>query len=1070
MAPGRMSLRKAAIGLALIPLLLVAGLLAAPSMIGLDRLKAVIAAQIEQRTGRPIDIAGPLRLVLLPTPSLSLRDLRLANPPGAAGDLIRIRAVHLKLAFWPLLAGRVELRSAELIDPELDIERLPDGTGNWQSSAPAADGGAGFFVRRLDIENGSVTYRSGTRVERFEHIDAGLELDAPGGPFRIAGDLVSHGAALRFSADGGPAGDGALSLHTVISTKPAAQAEFDGTVGGPFDQPEIKGRLKLAVSDLASALTVLRRTPVSPVLARRFNLSADLTVAGRRIQLEHAAIGLGDALGDGTVDIAVGAPVQADLSVHVTRLDLDRMFEASSSAAGPAESVGLRTSPEPRPEPITAFAMPNDIRGSLDLSIDDLLWRGGVMRGASVKAVLQDGTLTVERLGALLPGSTTVSAAATLSSEKGMPRGGGRVTVEAADLRGLIGWLGYSADKVPADRLRGLSLSSQVTLAGDHLDFRADDATLDATRFQAAASVRLRGKPGITLHLAADHLNIDAYLASAETIHPLPGPAPSMAMGTPVLARLLEDLDADFDVQLGEAVWRGQSLRQLHLSGTRQDGSLSVDDLSVGDLGGAAGKLSGMVEGLAGGGLKGRLFFDAHGPAFERLLRLAWPDRSFGQSYGAFRLAGGAEIGQEQAELDTDIDVIGGHAHAAATRSAAANGIDLSVTVEHPSFATMMQTIFPAYRPAGGDLGALKLSAQMKAGAGRLDIGGFSLAIGSATASGSAGLAWDGARPRLTAAVTIGDWAVDAMLPARHAAASDDAADRFGPAPGIVLAQAGTAMPAPKRSAPNPGWSRRPIDWSELWTVDANVTLAGKSLSYGLWRLDQPAVTIALDDGTVDIAKVEGRLFGGPVEASAHLATKPSPSLRVQIALRDADLKSALATMANIKAIDGQFDLAGDLTTGGASELDLIANLGGTASLSARNGTLSGLDLRAFRDRLDGAGPPVDLPGLAKAVMGGTTRFSAFDGVFRLKDGIATGDDLHLAVEGGDGRGSAAIDLPAWTIDSRTEFQLANTAGMPPLVLRVAGNLDEPQEMLDSTMLSPFLARRAPLKNPGPHS
>lgn len=1065
-------MRKAAIGLALILILLVAGLLAAPYVIGLDRFKAVIAAQVEQRIGRPIDIAGPLRLVMLPTPSLSLRDLRLVNPPGAAaGDMIRIRAVDVKLALWPLLAGRVEVRSAELIDPDLDLERLPDGTENWRpvvaASVPAG-GGPGLFVRRLDIENGTITYRSGTIVERLEHINATLELDQPGGPFRIAGDLVSHGAALRFSADGGHADDGVLPLHTVMSTKPAAQAEFDGTVGGQLDAPEIKGKLKLAVSDLASALATLRRTPASPALARTFNLSADLNMAGRRIALEHAAIDLGTAHGDGTIGIAVGAPVEWDLVLHVTRLDLDRWFEAtggaSGSAAKPAASADLRTSPEPTP--VGAFAVPGDISGSLDLSVEDLLWRGGIVRGTVVKATLHDGTLAMERLGALLPGSTNVSAAGTLSSEKGRPRADGRVDVAAADLRGLIAWLGYSVGRVPADRLRGLSLSSRVTLTGDQLDFRADDATLDATRFQAAASVPLHGKPGIGLHLTADQINLDAYLAPAETIAPLPAAAPT-PLGTdkPVLTSLLGDLDADFDVQLGGATWRGQSLRQLRLSGTLQDGSLSLDELSVGDLGGAAGKLTGMVEGLAGGGLKGQLFFGAHGPAFERVLRLGWPDHAFGQRYGAFHLEGGAHLGQEQAELDGDLEIIGGHAHAAGTLSTA-NGADLSVTIDHPSFATMMHAIFPAYRPAGGDVGALTLSAKIKTGAGRLDIGAFSLAVGAATASGSAGLALDGARPRLTADVTIGDWAVDTIMPALRAAAGDDAADRFGPTPGIVLAQAGTAVP---RAAPDLRWSRSPIDWSDLWAVDANVTLAGKSLSYGAWRLDQPAATIVLDDGVVDIGKAAGRLFDGPVEASFRLTTKAAPGLQMRIALHDADLKAALGTLADIKAIDGRFDLAGDLTSGGASQLDLVSHLDGAASFSARNGTLFGVDVRAFRDRLLSAGRPVDLPGLAKAVIGGTTRFSAFDGTFRLKDGVATGDDLHLAAEGADGWSSAAIDLPAWTIDSRAEFWLAGAAGVPPLVLHVSGSLDAPHESLDINALSAFLAQRAPLKSPAPH-
>ena len=84
-------MRKAAIGLGILIVLLLAGLSVAPRFVDLDRFKAPIAAELARRTGRQVEIAGPIALSLLTAPTVTAYDLRLANPPGAAvKDMVRL--------------------------------------------------------------------------------------------------------------------------------------------------------------------------------------------------------------------------------------------------------------------------------------------------------------------------------------------------------------------------------------------------------------------------------------------------------------------------------------------------------------------------------------------------------------------------------------------------------------------------------------------------------------------------------------------------------------------------------------------------------------------------------------------------------------------------------------------------------------------------------------------------------------------------------------------------------------------------------------------------------------------
>ena len=131
----------------------------------------------------------------------------------------------------------------------------------------------------------------------------------------------------------------------------------------------------------------------------------------------------------------------------------------------------------------------------------------------------------------------------------------------------------------------------------------------------------------------------------------------------------------------------------------------------------------------------------------------------------------------------------------------------------------------------------------------------------------------------------------------------------------------------------------------------------------------------------------------------------------------------------------------------------------------ARDGSLSGISLKAVDDRLSAAGPPANLLGLVRGA-GGETPFSTLAGSFHVADGVARSGDLHLVAEGGEGSAAASLDLPRWTMASRIEFHLTGVANAPPLVMRLDGPLDAPRPVFEVNALEQFLAQRAPETKP----
>ena len=309
--------------------------------------------------------------------------------------------------------------------------------------------------------------------------------------------------------------------------------------------------------------------------------------------------------------------------------------------------------------------------------------------------------------------------------------------------------------------------------------------------------------------------------------------------------------------------WRGQPLRDVHLAGSLQTGELSIRELSVADAGGANATLSGVVDGVTAKP-SGQLAFDMRGPEFERVLRLVAPSLAAGRSYGSFNMGGGLQYDGAKFTLDAELQLLEGHVRLAGEAAETSGALDLTLDADHPSFQRLLQSFDPLYQAAGGDPGPTKLTGHITGDRHHLKVEPLALAIGESSLDGTVGIDLGAARPHLTANLTIGDWAIDRLLPTRQSAALESGSRSLA-GTGIVLAQARLAPPILAES-----WSAAPIDLGAMNLADIDLTLGGHSLSYGRWRLDQPALQASLSDGKLTVKRLAGSLFGGSLERERH--------------------------------------------------------------------------------------------------------------------------------------------------------------------------------------------------------
>jgi uncharacterized protein involved in outer membrane biogenesis len=126
-------------------LVLVIALVLFVALFDWNRLKPTINAKVSAAIGRPFVIRGDITAAwrrepsesglrsLLPWPTFTARDLRVANPSWAKQpQFMQLDALQFRISPFPLLLHHIYIPSTQLAGLHLDLERNSRGDTNWQ--------------------------------------------------------------------------------------------------------------------------------------------------------------------------------------------------------------------------------------------------------------------------------------------------------------------------------------------------------------------------------------------------------------------------------------------------------------------------------------------------------------------------------------------------------------------------------------------------------------------------------------------------------------------------------------------------------------------------------------------------------------------------------------------------------------------------------------------------------------------------------------------------------------------------------------------------------------------------
>ena len=216
------------------------------------------------------------------------------------------------------------------------------------------------------------------------------------------------------------------------------------------------------------------------------------------------------------------------------------------------------------------------------------------------------------------------------------------------------------------------------------------------------------------------------------------------------------------------------------------------------------------------------------------------------------------------------------------------------------------------------------------------------------------------------------------------------------------------------------GWSNAAIDFSPLRTMNGKFGLSAEEIIYQNVKVRPAKVQATLSGGKLDATLADFNLYGGTGKAAVGIdASGKTPAQSVKVSLVEFDAYPFLRDAVNFQSIEGKGTIALDLNATGASQSAIVSALEGNAKLDFVDGAIRGINVAKMLRNLG--------TGIVEGWQGGEaekTDFASLGGSFKVVQGKAATDDLHLVGPLVRMTGAGTMDLPMKQLNFRVDPRL----------------------------------------------
>lgn len=1064
-------------------ILILGAALIVPGFIDWNQYKSQITKAVEENSDFKVSIDGDLSFSVLPMPRLSVERFAVFPPQSkkyetlAQADLARI-----EIDLFPLLSGQVKIHSVELVSPQISIEKFADGSFSWastqnQAAATEAQGqGTGtsntenlekIFLDQLVITNGRLAYFDAATGQEtiVEALNTNLKTGGLTGPFNLSSSFAFQQQDYEVGASIG-------KLEQNLTLIPIQSLEVK--IADLGLQTKYAGLL-----DLSGGLQTQGEASLSvaiPNISKPLSVKSMITATEKKISLNDSAFSLGDFKADADIQVSnldTLSPLQitADLSSDQL-LALDDLLKIAPKAGESKNQEGQASSNAEFAFLPESLDLPFPVTADISANLGGISYQGQKYEGVIISLDADRGRFDLTGKVLKTPGNGNIEAKAEIAYTYALksdlksatlknPKTSFSVQGKVDQMPSLLRAVSPESQEIDAFEiwknarfnLKGAFDKNRISL------LPSSNLHLDASRFDLSGAYTLKasGKPDLNIIATVDTLNLDTITKRANPDAQRAALAQSGQAKGQAFENPFESLDlpfnADFDLKAGSLTYQNEEIRNAALQGRFTGNRLVLENLSVASVYSSSFALKGAIEDtktLNGIDLSGNL----KTPDLKTLLTGLKLDASgVPENVKDLNLNVTAKGSPEKLNFDTKASLKGGSVQA---KGIATNILktpvfdNLSIGASHPDYAEALKIFAPDLKPGRQLRRPFNFSANLVSEGQSYKLNDLAGTLGPTALSGTMQIDMSGDVPYITGALSLG------KLPLGAYASS-----------GTASGSAGASGPA-NNAAQTSRWSRNAIDLAWMRTVNFDVDVKAQSIDYNQWNFINPVVHAVLKDGTLDLKKLEGGLFGGAVALTSQLKAgqdeKAAHSFTTQASMDQIDL-GALATAmagANVLKTRGTASFNTKLQSAGLSSATLINALQGEASLQGREIIIEGFDLaRLARALSEDIKIGDSFESLTAGLRQGQTQFDTVDGQYVIREGIVNIASMVMDGPAATINVKGNANLPLWKIDLMNDITLKNAADdVPPFQVAIKGPLDNPGNTFGQGILEDYAKRK----------
>lgn len=581
---------------------LIVALLIAPSFIDLNKYKPQILAEVKKATGRDLVIDGPASLSLLPLPSVTVSGVKFFNVPGAKNpNMVEVKSITVRPALFSLLVGQLAVDEVTLVEPKIVLEINAEGKPNWEftPSAAAAKPAAAkpgspapLSLGRLTIENGTLIFsdsKAGLSVTA-EKANVTASVGSIDGPYTLAGNAMVNGAPLKIDLSVGAKGSDGMATSVALEAG-GGKLDFKGKLSELGPNAKLAGRASASADSLntfAATLIGLAGQPVPALpslLASKFSFDGAIEASQTQFAARDFKLALAGDSGSGSIAVNLKPALAVDAKLSLPKIDLDRVL-AGLSAPPPPATPGKPAPPAP-PESSGGASFLETLTAKISLEAADVVYNKQSVRNVAIELDAKGGAVAVPRLTATLPGDMVLQASSTMSGTAV----GGDFSLVGPKLRDTLAWLAIDTSSLPPDKLTKLSLKGQLGSSGGAVQVKNAVFELDDVKGTGGVTITFSVPLSIVTQIDIDTVDLDSYLAK-----PAGGdkkPAPVAASGNKAPTSVGPSIG--LKLKIAKAIYNKQTIGGIQANLALKGRTISFDDISVSNLGGARFAVRGNV-------------------------------------------------------------------------------------------------------------------------------------------------------------------------------------------------------------------------------------------------------------------------------------------------------------------------------------------------------------------------------------------------------------------------------------------------------------------------------------------